>query len=94
MIKEARFDFAPILQSMPLLPVAGTFANSCPAATLSFGPQENTSLAPYFEANADVHPQDIQRKFPQFPDLERDLLEVNQRLINYRQKMYEIIKGA
>jgi hypothetical protein len=46
------------------------------------------------EANADVHPQDIQRKFPQFPDLERDLLEVNQRLINYRQKMYEIIKGA
>lgn len=46
------------------------------------------------EANADVHPQDIQRKFPQFPDLERDLLEVNQRLINYREKMYEIIKGA
>lgn len=46
------------------------------------------------DANADVHPQDIQRKFPQFPDLERDLLEVNQRLINYRQKMYEIIKGA
>lgn len=46
------------------------------------------------EANADVHPQDIQRKFPQFSDLERDLLEVNQRLINYRQKMYEIIKGA
>ncbi len=34
------------------------------------------------EANADVHPQDIQRKFPQFSDLERDLLEVNQHLIN------------
>jgi len=45
------------------------------------------------DANADVHPQDIQMKFPQFPDLERDLLDVNQRLINYRQKMYEIIKG-
>lgn len=46
------------------------------------------------EANADVHPQDIQRKFPQFSELERDLLEVNQRLINYRQTMYEIIKGS
>lgn len=46
------------------------------------------------DVNADVHPQDIQRNFPQFPDLERDLLEVNQRLINYRQKMYEIIRGA
>lgn len=46
------------------------------------------------EVNADVHPQDIQRKFPQFSDLERDLLEVNQHLINYRQKMYEIIKGT
>lgn len=46
------------------------------------------------DANADIHPQDIQRRFPQFSDLERDLLEVNQRLINYRQKMYEIIKGT
>jgi hypothetical protein len=45
------------------------------------------------DANADVHPQDIQKKFPQFPELERDLLVVNQRLINYRQMMYEIIKG-
>lgn len=46
------------------------------------------------ESNADFHPQDIQRKFPEFSDLEHDLLEVNQRLINYRQKMYEIIKGT
>jgi hypothetical protein len=46
------------------------------------------------DANVDVHPQDIQKKFPQFPELERDLLDVNQRLINYRQKMYEIIKGT
>jgi len=46
------------------------------------------------DCNADASPQDIQRKFPQFPDLERDLLKVNQRLINYRKKMYEIIKGA
>mgnify|MGYP000980200454 CR=1 FL=1 len=46
------------------------------------------------DVNSDVHPQDIQRRFPQFSELERDLLEVNQRLINYRQKMYEIIKGT
>lgn len=46
------------------------------------------------EANTDFHPQDIQRKFPQFAELENDLLEVNQRLINYRQKMYEIIKSS
>lgn len=46
------------------------------------------------DANADVPPQDIQKKFPQFAELERDLLDVNQRLINYRQKMYEIIKGT
>lgn len=43
--------------------------------------------------DTDTHPQDIQKKFPQFCDLERDLLLVNQRLINYRQKMYEIIKA-
>lgn len=46
------------------------------------------------DINADAHPQDIQKKFPQFAELERDLLAVNQRLINYRQKMYEIIKGS
>lgn len=46
------------------------------------------------DANINIHPQDIQKKFPQFSDLERDLLEVNQRLINYRQKMYEIIKAS
>lgn len=45
------------------------------------------------QANDDIHPQDIQKKFPQFQELERDMLEVNQRLINYRHKMYEIIKG-
>jgi hypothetical protein len=44
------------------------------------------------DVNTDVHPQDIQKKFPQFAELERDLLDVNQRLINYRLKMYEIIK--
>lgn len=46
------------------------------------------------DTNAELHPQDIQKKFPQFADLEKDLLEVNQRLINYRQKMYEIISSS
>ncbi len=46
------------------------------------------------DINVDINPQDIQRKFPQFTDLEYDLLKVNKRLINYRQKMYEIIKGS
>jgi hypothetical protein len=41
----------------------------------------------------EMHPQDIQRNFPSFSDLERDLLAVNQRLINYRTKMYQIIMG-
>lgn len=46
------------------------------------------------EPNSDVHPQDIQKKFPKFLDLEKDLLEVNNRLIKYREKMYEIIAGS
>ena len=46
------------------------------------------------DTNIEVHPQDIQRNFPQFAELELDLLAVNQRLINYRQKMHEIIKGT
>lgn len=46
------------------------------------------------EINQSIHPQDIQKKFPQFSELERDLLVVNQHLINYRQKMYEIIKSS
>lgn len=45
-------------------------------------------------ANVDVHPQDIQKMFPQFEELEKDLLEVNQRLIHYRDKMYEIISSS
>lgn len=46
------------------------------------------------EANAEVNPQDIQKKFPQFAELKRDILLVNQRLISYRKKMYEIIKDS
>lgn len=43
------------------------------------------------EENADVYPQDIQKNFPQFSELVHDLLKVNKQLINYRQKMYEIV---
>ncbi len=43
------------------------------------------------EENADVYPQDIQKNFPQFLELVHDLLKVNKQLINYRQKMYEIV---
>lgn len=40
-----------------------------------------------------MQPHEIQRNFPEFSELESDLLIVNQRLINYRNKMYEIIKS-
>jgi len=41
---------------------------------------------------AEQHPQEIQRQFPEFPELEADLLAVNARLISYREKMYELIR--
>lgn len=43
--------------------------------------------------NTQLSPQEIQGKYPQFEHLQRDLLAVNTRLINYRKKMYEIIKA-
>jgi hypothetical protein len=43
------------------------------------------------EDNAKLHPQDIQKSFPQFQELASDIALVNQRLINYRQKMYELV---
>ncbi len=45
------------------------------------------------DENLVANPQDIQKQFPQFEDLEKDLLRVNAHLINYRRKMYEIISG-
>lgn len=41
--------------------------------------------------NADLHPQDIQKNFPKFDELSRDIELVNKRLINYREKMYELV---
>lgn len=46
------------------------------------------------EANVDLHPQEIQRRFPEFSELERDLTLVNTRLMNYRDKMYEVVTGV
>lgn len=40
---------------------------------------------------AEDHPQEIQRRFPEFSALESDLMAVNARLMSYREKMYELI---
>lgn len=39
-------------------------------------------------------PQEVQKKFPDFASLEGDLLQVNQHLIQYRKKMYQLVSGA
>lgn len=38
-------------------------------------------------------PQDIQKNFPMYSDLESDMLRVNRSLMAYRDKMYEIVSG-
>ena len=45
------------------------------------------------DENADFHPQDIQKNFPDYEQLEKDILAVNQNLIGYRKKMYELVSG-
>ena len=39
----------------------------------------------------DLPPQDIQKSFPHYEELKADLETVNQRLIRYREKMYELV---
>lgn len=41
--------------------------------------------------NGDLHPQEIQAKFPAFEEMREDLLEVNERLIIYRDRMRALI---
>lgn len=36
-------------------------------------------------------PQDIQKKFPGYKELEEDILRVNKNLIKYREKMYSLV---
>jgi hypothetical protein len=45
------------------------------------------------DPNADAHPQDIQRKFPDYEELVRDMLVVNERLIAYRARMRALVDG-
>lgn len=39
----------------------------------------------------DLSPQEVQRKFPEYNALKEDLEQVNERLIGYRDKMYELV---
>lgn len=39
----------------------------------------------------DHSPQDIQAQFPKYDELRKDLMEVNQRLMAYRKRMFELI---
>lgn len=46
------------------------------------------------EKKEDVSPQDLQKKFPEYDALCADLLAVNNRLIKYRMKMIELVRGT
>lgn len=39
----------------------------------------------------ELSPQDVQKKFPEFDQIKKELQEVNERLIKYRKKMYELV---
>lgn len=43
--------------------------------------------------SGDFDPQSIQAKFPQYSELEEDLINVNNRLIKYRDKMKQLVLG-
>ncbi len=43
--------------------------------------------------NFEMSPQDIQKDFPEYDALSRDLLAVNNQLIKYREKMNELVAG-
>ncbi|MBL4742390.1 MAG: hypothetical protein COB75_05675 [Idiomarina sp.] len=45
------------------------------------------------ENNSDLSPQEIQKRYPNLKELEKELIDVNARLIEYRQKMYQLISG-
>lgn len=38
-------------------------------------------------------PQEVQKRFEQYAELEQDLMEVNRALITYREKMYDLLSG-
>lgn len=43
------------------------------------------------DGDALEHPQDIQKRFPDYDQLVAEMLEVNKRLMAYRQKMYALV---
>lgn len=45
------------------------------------------------EKKEDASPQELQKKFPEYDALCADLLTVNNRLIKYRNKLNEIVRG-
>lgn len=45
------------------------------------------------EENKDLSPQEIQRKFPEYKDLSKEMLEVNQKLKNYREILLKLAIG-
>lgn len=45
------------------------------------------------DENAHLTPQQIQEAFPDFESLKKDLLIVNNNLMEYRKKMYELVSG-
>lgn len=43
------------------------------------------------DADALEHPQDIQKRFPDYDKLVAEMLDVNKKLMTYREKMYEFV---
>jgi hypothetical protein len=46
------------------------------------------------DSEAVLHPQDIQKKFPDYNELIEDMMAVNERLIAYRKAMYKLVTGV
>lgn len=46
------------------------------------------------EKKEDASPQELQKKFPEYDALCSDILAVNNRLIKYRMKMIELVRGT
>lgn len=46
------------------------------------------------DTDRDVSPQELQKQFPDYDRLISELLSVNEKLIRYREKMIELVRGA
>ncbi len=44
-------------------------------------------------ATGDIDPQEIQKKYPKFDELQENIITVNKTLMRYREKMYELVLG-